>query len=83
MVAMTNEEIKMRVVDQLRWDSRLDASDVAVTVDDGRASLSGTVPSYRAKIAAEDDARTVLGIRTIENQLQVQLPPTITAPADR
>ncbi|MGV2829598.1 BON domain-containing protein [Myxosarcina sp. GI1(2024)] len=82
MVAMTNEEIKTRVVEHLHWDDRVDASDVAVTVDAGKAQLSGTVPSYRAKMAAQEDARTVLGIRRIENQLQVQLPPTITAPSD-
>ncbi|WP_449000988.1 BON domain-containing protein [Myxosarcina sp. GI1(2024)] len=79
---MTNEEIKTRVVEHLHWDDRVDASDVAVTVDAGKAQLSGTVPSYRAKMAAQEDARTVLGIRRIENQLQVQLPPTITAPSD-
>lgn len=82
MVAMTNQEIKTRVIDQLKWDDRVDASDIGVTIDDGYTRLDGSVTSYRAKMAAEDDARSVLGTRKIDNQLQVQLPPTITAPTD-
>lgn len=82
MVAMTSQEIKTRVIDQLRWDDRVDASDIGVTIDDGLTRLTGTVNSYRSKLAAEADARAVSGTRKVDNQLEVQLPPTIAAPSD-
>ncbi len=48
MVAMTSQDLKTRVVHQLQWDDRVDASDIGVTIDDGYARLTGTVSSYRS-----------------------------------
>ena len=43
---MTDETIKTQVVDQLVWDSRVDAADVGVTVKKGSVTIKGMVPSY-------------------------------------
>ncbi|MFW6153885.1 MAG: BON domain-containing protein [Planctomycetota bacterium] len=45
-VAKTDEEVKTEVVEELRWDSGVDASKVQVEVDDGVVKLSGHVPSW-------------------------------------
>lgn len=82
MVTTPRPEISNRVKDQLIWDNRVRASDVDVTVQDGTAILTGTVPSYRAKIAATEDAWSVMGITNVDNRLRVQYPPMITAPTD-
>lgn len=82
MVAITDQEISTRIKNQLYWDGRVQASDVGVTVDNGKATLSGTVPSYRAKTAAVEDARMVLGVKAVDNQLRVQHPPERTVPRD-
>lgn len=70
----TDEDIKRSVVDELYWDDRVDAADVRVEVHDGRVTLSGTVPTYAARIAAEEDARAIVGGGTVSNELTVQYP---------
>ena len=82
MVTTPRQELSNRVKDQLIWDNRVRASDVDVTVQDGTAILTGRVPSYRAKIAATEDAWSVMGITNVDNRLRVQYPPMITAPTD-
>jgi len=66
-----DERITADVVDQLVWDDRIDASMVAVTVDQGEVTLEGTVPTHTARWAAEDDARLVAGVRSVSNELSV------------
>jgi hyperosmotically inducible periplasmic protein len=52
----SDENIKKDIVDELYWDTQIDASKVTVTVDDGVVTLSGEVPTYgdlsRARVAA-------------------------------
>jgi osmotically-inducible protein OsmY len=78
----TDEGIKVDIVDQLSWDTRVDAADVTVTVDNGRVTLGGSVPTYAAKLAAEDDAWVVAGVRAIQNQIAVTSPPGVSMPSD-
>lgn len=50
------------------------ASDVNVDTTDGRVTLHGKVDSEKAKTAAAEEARTVDGVRSVDNLLQV-VPP--------
>ena len=68
---MTDETIKKDVVGQLYWDSRIDASDISVNVDDGNVRLEGNVSGNRARIAAQEDAMSVVGVRSVTNELDV------------
>src|SRR6056297_3105472 len=72
------EEIKQDVVDQLAWDERVNAAEVDVEVHDSTVRLKGEVPNYWSKTAAVDDARTVLGVARVEDQLMVRWPPVYT-----
>lgn len=78
----TDEDIKRDVVDQLYWDTRVEAAKVEVLVDNGTVTLAGGVPSYQAKNAAYDDTWTVAGIKSVINRLEVRYPTTLTPPAD-
>lgn len=69
---MSDEQIKKQIIDQYVWDSRLDASKVDVTVDNGRVTIKGAVPTYRAKDAATQDAYLIRGVKWVDNQLVVQ-----------
>ena len=42
----TDEDIKMDVVEQLGWDSRVDASRVLVTVVERMVTLEGAVDAF-------------------------------------
>jgi osmotically-inducible protein OsmY len=70
-VGRTDEEIKKNLIDQLYWDSRVDASRITVEVNTGKVKLSGTVPSYWARRNAERDAWAMPGVIVVDNQIHV------------
>ncbi len=78
----TDEDIKVDITKQLNWDARIDASDISITVDDGRVTLAGKVPSVTAKSAATNDAYLVDGVVSVQNDLTVNFPASKTVPAD-
>lgn len=52
-----------------------DMNDVTITVKDGVATLTGTVPSEQAKSAAENNVKSVEGVKSVVNNLTVVTPP--------
>ena len=79
-------DIKRDVDDELRWDPNVHADDIAVAVTDGVVELTGCVPSYAAKSAAEKAAQRVAGVMGVSDDLEVRLPgidqrPDPTSPA--
>lgn len=77
------EEIKKQdVIDQLTWDDSVNADDVHVEVDMNTVQLTGQVPDYAAKIAAEKDAYKVAGVMNVKNYLEIKFPPSISMPSD-
>lgn len=77
-----SELIKKRVMDQLYWDNRVDASDIEIDVDGTTVKLKGKVPSYSAREHAVLDAYSVLDVTKVENQLEVEYPTIIEIPTD-
>lgn len=71
-----DQEIKVDITNQIYWDSRVDASNVKVGVEEGNVTLTGTVKTYRARSAAWDDAAVIEGVKKIKNGLEVQAPET-------
>ncbi len=69
-----DEKIKKGIVDLLYLDSRVDASDVKVEVDDKKVVLRGTVPTYAASEAALLDAWKPPGVVKVDNKLMVKFP---------
>jgi osmotically-inducible protein OsmY len=61
------------VSDELFWDPKLDSTAVAVSADDGKITLRGTVGSLREKREAKKATQRVFGVISIDNQLQVKL----------
>ena len=61
------------VSDELFWDPRVDSEAIAVSADDGKITLRGTVGSLREKREAQKAARRVFGVTSVDNQLQVRL----------
>lgn len=71
----TDTEIQMDVMDELRWQPLLTASNIGVAVKDGVATLSGTVDNYSQKLAAERAAKKVRGIKAIAEDIQIGVSP--------
>jgi osmotically-inducible protein OsmY len=77
------EDVKKDVIDQLYWDTRVNAADVAVEIENGTAVLRGKVPSMLARRAAVEDVAAVQGVRAIENWLEVRYPAADPLPDDQ
>jgi osmotically-inducible protein OsmY len=61
------------VSDELFWDPKLDSTAIAVSADDGKITMRGTVGSLREKREAKKSAERVFGVISVDNQLQVRL----------
>jgi len=68
----TDEKLKDDINERLYHDSHIDASDIDVTVDNGEATLTGTVESKMAKRRIEDIIESIAGVRDVENRLKVK-----------
>jgi len=78
----SSEELRKDVQDQLHWDSRVNAGNVKIEVDDATVKLTGTVPTYSARRAAQEDAWLVPGVKSVDNQLTVVYHGAAQVPAD-
>lgn len=72
--AKSDQEIQYDVFRELRWDSRVDQTEIGVEVDDGIVTLTGTVDSYAKKLAAREAAHRVLGVLDVADDVQVKWP---------
>lgn len=70
----SDEDTRNDVVAELEWEPGIDSSGIEVIVDDGVATLDGSVSSYVQKLAAERGTQRVSGVRAVHNNLEVQLP---------
>ena len=71
---MTNLELREAVESELNWEPSIDPAEIAVAVKDGIVTLSGRVPSYWERFAAERAAERVEGVVAVVNKLEVRLP---------
>jgi len=77
-----DENIKRDVVDQLYWDSRLNAADIKVAVLDGVVTLSGFVNTSNARYAAASDTWMIEGVTDVNNDLRVIYEAEMNLPTD-
>jgi osmotically-inducible protein OsmY len=70
----TDEAIQTDALEELKWDTRVQPSEIGVAVKDGIVTLNGWVDSYLKKIAAEEAAHRVRGVKAVVNDIEVRLP---------
>src|SRR6266446_10666242 len=74
MQVRSDSEIRDSVLLELKWDPKVThPDDIAVAVKNGVVTLSGFVPSYWEKDAAEKAVKRVYGVRGIANDIEVKL----------
>ena len=72
---MTDADIRRNVESELNWEPAVaSAAAIGVAVKNGVASLSGQVPNYVEKWAAQRAAERVSGVAAVVNDLAVHLP---------
>jgi osmotically-inducible protein OsmY len=70
----TDEAIQTDVLEELKWDTRVRPNEIGVAVKDGIVALTGWVDSYLKKMAAEEAAHRVPGVKAVANEIEVRLP---------
>ena len=81
-IKKTDTQLHHDVLEELKWDSRVDETEVGVEVDDGVVTLTGIVANWGKRVAAEEAARRVIGVLDVANDIKVTVPgagPTDTA----
>jgi osmotically-inducible protein OsmY len=67
----TDLQLKQDVTQELLWDPTVTDTNIVVSVDNGIVSLSGTVPHYVQKYAAERATQRVEGVKAIAEEMEV------------
>jgi len=70
----TDEAIQRDVLEELKWDTRVRPNEIGVAVKDGIVTLNGWVDSFLKKIAAQEAAHRVPGVKAVANDIEVRLP---------
>ncbi len=73
-IKKTDTQIHHDVLEELKWDSRVEEQEVGVQVEGGVVTLTGTVTGYAKRWAAEEAAHRVIGVLDVANDLKVKVP---------
>lgn len=71
---MNDSSLRQNILDELEFEPSIDANDIGVAVEDGIVTLSGHVPNYSQKQAAERVVARVKGVRGIAEEIEVRYP---------
>jgi len=74
-------EIRSDVMDEIAYDPAVTVHDIAVIVEDGLVTLTGTADSYGTRQAAVDAAWRISGVRDVINTIVVD-PTLLGVPTD-
>jgi osmotically-inducible protein OsmY len=70
----TDEAIQADILEELKWDTRVQPNEIGIAVKDGIVTLTGWVDSYLKKMAAQEAAHRVRGVKAVANDIEVRLP---------
>src|SRR3981189_974140 len=75
-VIRSDDQIQMDVLDEMKWDARVQPNEIGVAVKGGIVPLWGWVDSYTKRWAAEEAAHRVRGVKAVVNDIEIRLPVT-------
>ena len=79
----TDAQIHHDVLEELKWDSRVDETEVGVQVAGGVVTLTGAVTSWAKRVAAQEAAHRVIGVLDVANDIKVKTTGGSRAPTPR
>ena len=80
MQAVSDASVSLKLKTQYMADDAFKHEHIAVTTTDGVVTLSGTVPSKRARHRAVAIARGTAGVTKVRDKLEVAVPPGASGP---
>jgi osmotically-inducible protein OsmY len=66
--------LRQDIIEELDFEPSVNAAHIGVAVDSGVVTLSGHACSYAEKLAAEQAAKRVKGVRAIAQEIEVRYP---------
>jgi osmotically-inducible protein OsmY len=70
----SDARIQQDIINELKWDARVQPNEVGVVVKDGIVTLTGWVDSYTKRWVAERAAYRVRGVVAVANEIEIRLP---------
>ena len=70
----SDKDLERDVKEELAFDPRVDVKAITVSAKGGVVTLSGSAPTYAAKLAAFHDAERVSGVNVVVEHMDVSLP---------
>jgi osmotically-inducible protein OsmY len=68
----TDLQLHKDVIEELRWDPRVNDAEIGVSVKAGVVTLTGSVDTFAQKYAAERAVERVAGVRAVAEELHVR-----------
>jgi osmotically-inducible protein OsmY len=68
----SDTQLQSSVLAELKWRPSIDAAHIGVSAENGIVTLSGQVHNYTEKLAAENAAKDVFGVKGIANDIKVE-----------
>jgi osmotically-inducible protein OsmY len=76
----SDSDVKRDVEDEIKYDPYVDSTDIALSVKNGVVSLTGYTSNYSQKLQAEADAKRIIGVMAVANDIEVRLASTDARP---
>jgi osmotically-inducible protein OsmY len=68
----TDRQIKQDILDELAYLPNIDETQIGVIVEDGVVTLTGFVDAFPKKVAAENAAKGVAGVKAVAEDIEVK-----------
>lgn len=69
----TDKQLKIDIMEELKWDPRVRDDEIQIDVCDGIVTLRGTVPDYAQRMRAERAVERTAGVRAVAQELSVKV----------
>ena len=69
-----DEVIRQKVLEDLRWSPRVNATHIGVAVRNGVVELTGHVETFAEKLESEHVALSAKGVKGVAEEIGVRLP---------
>ncbi len=70
----TDVQLHKDALAELTWDPRVNHKEIGISAKAGVVTLTGSVPSFAEKLAAERAVERVAGVKVVANDLTVSVP---------
>ena len=68
----SDSQLQQDIYEELNWTPDVTATDIGVSVNKGVVTLSGFVPNYAEKRAAEEAIRRITGVKAVAEEIKVK-----------